>query len=171
MNVPWKIMTSRFDAQYCCSTRAWHKKIKLSIARSPWDLTWNVCLCARFIKGNVNLLLGHISAQQLYLEDRSVCLFSSSNNAWGCQVGASEGLCTEKIEIFNIQVKICKIRSNVTPRTHSLPRFSKDLQFYFHSHYDGKGQTENTIWNVWPLCWYTVTKVISASGPVLTESF
>lgn len=132
--------------QYKCLGKK-NKKKKLSIARSPWDLIWNVCLCARFIKENVNLRLGHISAQQLYLQDRSVCLFSSSNNAWGCQVGTSEGLRSEKIEVFNIQVKICKIQSNVTPRTVSLPRFSKDLQFYFHLNYDIKGQTENTIWS------------------------
>lgn len=36
------------------------------------------CLCVCFIKCRVNLLAGHISTQELYLEDRSVCLFSST---------------------------------------------------------------------------------------------
>lgn len=145
MKIPWKTMTSEFASLRGPGMRK-KKKQKLSVAGSPWDFTWNVCLCAHFIKGNVNLLLGHISARQLYLEDRSACLFSSSNKAWGCQVGASEGLRSERSQAFSVQVKICKIGSSVTSRAVALPRLSKDLQFYFHLNYDRKGQTENTFW-------------------------
>lgn len=166
MNVAWKIMTLEFDAQYYCTTRAWHKKTNYQL---PDHLETSremfVCVCISLKEMWTCCWGTFLHSNYIWKTDPSACFHQATMPEVARLVLVRD---SEKIEAFSIQVKICKIRSIATPKTVSLPRLSKDLQFYFPLKYDRK----DLLVQMWMLSLYAlVTKVILASGLVLTESF